>query len=131
MSNTEWRCDVDTATLSDADKLVNDGGNQGRAFDDLTEVGSGLAGLLGASIASTRKKKRLKSYDVKGGFTVSDAIGKLTAEGKHIRDVFGLDIHDDLKPSRDLLADADSGRQSPSSAPTSCRATSARSGSSD
>ena len=44
--------------------------------------GSGLAGLLGASVASTRKKKRLKSDDVKGGFTVSDANGNKGGTGK-------------------------------------------------
>ena len=92
-----------------------------RAFDVLTEVGSGLVGTTSwkAGLASDAswdeigkraEEKLLKGDDVKGGLTVSDAIGKLqtlTAEGKHLQDTFGLDIHDDMKPSGDLLTDAE------------------------
>ena len=50
MSNTEWSCDVSTAALSVADKLVNEVENQVRvaflgelkcAFADLGQSGSG------------------------------------------------------------------------------------------
>ena len=56
------------------------------------------------------EEKSLKGDDVTGGLTVSDAIGKLkklTAKGTHLQDTFGLDIHDDMKPAGDLLADAE------------------------
>ena len=130
MSNTEWPCEVCTATLSDANKLVNNGGNKihatflgelKRAFNDLTEVGSGLVGTTSwktglASDASWdehckhAEEKLLKGDDVKGGLSVSGAIGKLktiTAEGTHLQDTFRLDIRDDMKPSGDLLVDAE------------------------
>ena len=70
MSNTEWPCEVCTTTLSDLDKVVNDGGNQvleaflgdlARAFKNLTEIGSVLVGTTSwktglASDASWRER---------------------------------------------------------------------------
>ena len=93
-----------------------------RAFDHLTEVGTGLVGTTSWKTSSSSnaswdeyckhaEEKLLKVDDVKGGLTVSDAIVNLKtldAEGKHLQDTFGLDVDHDMKPAGgDFLTDAE------------------------